>query len=149
MNEGFANLFVNEKCSDVTLAVGELKAHKLILSAGSDVFTVMFEHEMEESKLNRVIITDIDHEVLNAMLNFMYTGKAPNLNKMAQCLLAVAHEYALEGLKVICCNKFEYHVIESQLIWVYPIFYLCLGRFLRVTRLFLLTREFIIFPFVL
>uniref|UniRef100_A0A1B0FK06 BTB domain-containing protein n=1 Tax=Glossina morsitans morsitans TaxID=37546 RepID=A0A1B0FK06_GLOMM len=113
MNEGFGNLSVNEKCS-----VGELKAHKLTLPARSDVFAVMFEHEMEESKLNRVIITDIDHEVLNAMLNFMYMGKAPNLNKMAQCLLADAHEYALEGLKVICCNKFEYHVIESLLIWI-------------------------------
>uniref|UniRef100_A0A1A9VF32 BTB domain-containing protein n=1 Tax=Glossina austeni TaxID=7395 RepID=A0A1A9VF32_GLOAU len=36
------------------------------------------------------------------MLNFMYTGKAPNLNKMAQGLLAVADTYVLEGLKVLC-----------------------------------------------
>uniref|UniRef100_A0A1A9ZZW4 BTB domain-containing protein n=1 Tax=Glossina pallidipes TaxID=7398 RepID=A0A1A9ZZW4_GLOPL len=104
LSKDLGNLFVKEKCSDVTLAVGahELKAHRLILSARSDVFAAMFEHEMDESKLNRVVITDIDPEVVKEMLNFMYTGKAPNLNKMAQGLLAAADKYALEGLKVMC-----------------------------------------------
>lgn len=50
----------------------------------------MFEHEMEERKLNRVAITDVDHEVLKEMLRFIYTGKAPNLDKMADDLLAAA-----------------------------------------------------------
>uniref|UniRef100_A0A1A9ZZW1 BTB domain-containing protein n=1 Tax=Glossina pallidipes TaxID=7398 RepID=A0A1A9ZZW1_GLOPL len=104
LSKDIGNLFVNENCSDVTLVVGrhELKAHKSILSARSDVFAAMFKHDMVESMLNRVVITDIDHEVLKEMLNFMYTGKAPNLNKMAQGLLAAADKYALEGLKVIC-----------------------------------------------
>lgn len=50
----------------------------------------MFEHEMEERKLNRVAITDVDHEVLKEMLRFIYTGKASNLEKMADDLLAAA-----------------------------------------------------------
>lgn len=50
----------------------------------------MFEHEMEERKQNRVAITDVDHEVLKEMLRFIYTGKAPNLEKMADDLLAAA-----------------------------------------------------------
>lgn len=58
--------------------------------ARSDVFAAMFEHEMEERKLNRVAITDVDHEVLKEMLRFIYTGKAPNLDKMADDLLAAA-----------------------------------------------------------
>lgn len=77
---------------------------------------------MEERKQNRVAITDVDHEVLKEMLRFIYTGKAPNLEKMADDLLAAAdkvrkHEtrnfmivllthlhpqYALEKLKVMC-----------------------------------------------
>lgn len=59
-------------------------------SARSPVFAAMFEHEMEERKQNRVAITDVDHEVLKEMLRFIYTGKAPNLEKMADDLLAAA-----------------------------------------------------------
>lgn len=62
----------------------------------------MFEHEMEERKQNRVDITDVDHEVLREMLRFIYTGKATNLEKMADDLLAAADKYALERLKVMC-----------------------------------------------
>lgn len=59
-------------------------------AARSPVFAAMFEHEMEERKQNRVAITDVDHEVLKEMLRFIYTGKAPNLEKMADDLLAAA-----------------------------------------------------------
>ena len=65
------------------------------LLARSDVFAAMFEHEMEERKLNRVAITDVDHEVLKEMLRFIYTGKAPNLEKMADDLLAAADKVIL------------------------------------------------------
>ena len=58
--------------------------------ARSPVFAAMFEHEMEERKRNRVDITDVDHEVLREMLRFIYTGRAPNLDKMADDLLAAA-----------------------------------------------------------
>ncbi len=112
LSEDLGNLFDNEKFSDVTLSVGgrEFQAHKAILAgefyhylilrisikfkfsipARSPVFAAMFEHEMEERKQNRVDITDVDHEVLKEMLRFIYTGKAPNLEKMADDLLAAA-----------------------------------------------------------
>ena len=62
----------------------------------------MFEHEMEERKHNRVEISDVDHEVFREMLRFIYTGKAANLERMADDLLAAADKYALERLKVMC-----------------------------------------------
>ena len=49
---------------------------------------------------NRVDIPDVDHEVVQEMLRFVYTGEAPNLDKMADDLLAAADKYALERLKV-------------------------------------------------
>lgn len=61
-----------------------------VSAARSPVFAAMFEHEMEERKHNRVAITDVDHEVLREMLRFIYTGKATNLEKMADDLLAAA-----------------------------------------------------------
>ncbi|XP_046408123.1 speckle-type POZ protein B isoform X2 [Ischnura elegans] len=104
LSDDLGMLFENQKFSDVTLAVGgrEFQAHKAILAARSPVFAAMFEHEMEERKHNRVEITDVDHEVLREMLRFIYTGKAANLEKMADDLLAAADKYALERLKVMC-----------------------------------------------
>uniref|UniRef100_A0A8C3FIT6 Speckle type BTB/POZ protein like n=1 Tax=Chrysemys picta bellii TaxID=8478 RepID=A0A8C3FIT6_CHRPI len=51
---------------------------------------------------NRVEINDVDPEVFKEMMRFIYTGKAPNLDKMADNLLAAADKYALERLKVMC-----------------------------------------------
>jgi len=104
LSEDLGTLFENEKFSDVTLSVNghEFQAHKAILAARSPVFTAMFDHDMEERKHNRVEISDVDHEVLREMLHFIYTGKATNLEKMADDLLAAADKYALDRLKVMC-----------------------------------------------
>lgn len=61
-----------------------------LFSARSPVFAAMFEHEMEERKQNKVAIIDVDQDVLKEMLRFIYTGKSPNLEKMADDLLAAA-----------------------------------------------------------
>ena len=45
---------------------------------------------MDERKYGRVEITDVEQEVLQEMLRYIYTGKASNLEKMADDLLAAA-----------------------------------------------------------
>ncbi|MBN3287127.1 SPOP protein, partial [Polyodon spathula] len=85
-------LWENSRFTDCSLCVAgqEFQAHKAILAARSPVFSAMFEHEMEESKKNRVEINDVEPEVFKEMMCFIYTGKAPNLDKMADDLLAAA-----------------------------------------------------------
>ncbi|XP_076043127.1 BTB/POZ and MATH domain-containing protein rdx isoform X2 [Oratosquilla oratoria] len=104
LSDDLGVLFESQRFSDVTLSVAgrEFQAHKAILAARSPVFAAMFAHEMEERKHNRVEIQDVDHEVLREMLRFIYTGRAANLEKMADDLLAAADKYALERLKVMC-----------------------------------------------
>ncbi|KTG44992.1 hypothetical protein cypCar_00001697 [Cyprinus carpio] len=92
LSDDLGNLWECSRFTDCTLYVGgqEFKAHKSILAARSPVFNAMFEHEMEESKKNRVDISDVEPEVFKEMMGFIYTGKAPNLEKMADSLLAAA-----------------------------------------------------------
>ncbi|KAJ0005917.1 hypothetical protein NQD34_015811 [Periophthalmus magnuspinnatus] len=122
LSDDLGNLWECSRFTDCSLYVGgqEFKAHKSILAARSPVFNAMFEHEMEESKKNRVDISDVDPEVFKEMMGFIYTGKAPNLEKMADNLLAAADKYALERLKVMCeealCNSLSVENVADTLI---------------------------------
>lgn len=62
----------------------------------------MFEHRMLENERSRVEIEDIDGDVMLEILRFIYTGKAQNLEKIADALLPAADKYCLERLKVQC-----------------------------------------------
>merc|ERR1719334_1222831 len=90
--------------SDITLKTKgrSFKAHRVILAARSPVFRAMFTHNMQETKNNEVIIKDIDAEVMEELLRFIYTNKVNDVAKIARPLLAAADKYALESLKVVC-----------------------------------------------
>lgn len=45
---------------------------------------------------NRVDISDVEPEVFKEMMGFIYTGKAPNLEKLADSLLAAADKVSLK-----------------------------------------------------
>ncbi|XP_046917093.1 BTB/POZ and MATH domain-containing protein rdx isoform X1 [Dermatophagoides farinae] len=104
LSDDLSQLFESQKFSDVILCVNkkEFFAHKAILAARSPVFAAMFQHDLAEKKQNRVDITDMEPEVLREMLRFIYTGKAPALDKLDADLLAAADKYDLERLKVMC-----------------------------------------------
>lgn len=83
---------INGKLADVTLVAQgrEFRAHKAILGARSPVFEAMFDNEMLEKKENRVEITDVQVEVFEELLRFIYTGKANSIERFAQELLVLS-----------------------------------------------------------
>ncbi|XP_028713275.1 speckle-type POZ protein-like [Peromyscus leucopus] len=97
-------LWENSRFTDCCLVVAgqEFQAHKAILAARSPVFRAMFQHDMEESRKNRIEIPDLEPQVFKAMMNFIYTGTAPDLDSMADSVMAAADKYGLEHLKVMC-----------------------------------------------
>lgn len=106
LSDDLSQLLDEQNASDVVSIVAgdgqELQAHKAILTARSQVFAAMFQHQMEEHKHNRVTISDIDYEVLKEMLRFINSDKVTNLETMAEGLLVAANKYALERLKEMC-----------------------------------------------
>lgn len=64
--------------------------HRSILMARSEYFMAVFEHDMKEKKSNEVKLDDIDSEVLDEMVRFMYTDEAPKLALIPDSLLLVA-----------------------------------------------------------
>ncbi|XP_032782440.2 speckle-type POZ protein B-like isoform X2 [Daphnia magna] len=104
----FEELFKNKTLSDVNLNVGGqiFPAHKNIIAASSKVFAAMFHHETSEKLSNKVDIQDIDPDVFQEVLRYLYTGRMSRetLDKMAVGVLAVADKYLLDELKAECEN---------------------------------------------
>ena len=63
---------------------------------------------------------DLQPDVVNDMLLYIYTGNTPNLQRVAGELLAAADKYQLEQLKNICeeklCNSLEIGNSVSHLV---------------------------------
>ena len=65
----------------------------------------MFEHPTKENITNQVVIEDIEPEVFQELLRFIYTGRLSSpvtLDTMATRLFVAADKYLLEQLKLEC-----------------------------------------------
>ncbi|CAH8852679.1 unnamed protein product [Trichobilharzia szidati] len=95
--------------SNSSVVLRQFEAHKAILAARSPVFAAMFEHGMEESRANRVEITDMEPDTVAEVLRYIYTGQVVGMDRLAHELLAAADKYQLERLKTMC----EEALVES------------------------------------
>lgn len=104
MPQALEDFLGNRLFTDVTLVVDgkNLKAHKAILAARSPVFAAMFSTDMIEKRQDLVTITDVDYEVAEQILRYIYTDQARIEPTMAHRLLAAADKYALLKLKAEC-----------------------------------------------
>ncbi|KAM3260183.1 hypothetical protein ACQJBY_051444 [Aegilops geniculata] len=107
---------------DVEFRVGgeTFSAHRSVLAARSPVFRAEFFGSMKEGTTSEAIhIDDMEAQVFNALLTFMYTDALPDMNQqeesaMAQHLLVAADRYDLERLKLICSDKLCKHIDTSS-----------------------------------
>jgi speckle-type POZ protein len=107
-------MFEKMPLSDVTFKIRNRKfaAHKAILAMRSPVFAAMFLHPTKEMQSNQVEVNDVDPDVFQELLRFIYIGNAQSttMNKMASGLLAAADKYLLGDLKSRC----ETHLIRQM-----------------------------------
>jgi speckle-type POZ protein len=107
-------MFEKMPLSDVTFNIGgrKIAAHKNILAMRSPVLAAMFHHPTKEVQSRNVKVEDIDPDVFQEVLRFIYTGKTQPtaMNKMASGLLAAADKYRLADLKSRC----ETHLIRQM-----------------------------------
>ena len=72
----------------------------------------MFKHPTKEQSTNQVKIEDIDPEVFDQLLRFIYTGRVPldKLETMAAGLFIAADKYLIDELKMKCENFLLHHM---------------------------------------
>jgi len=107
LSRTFSAYLKNESLSDVKLKCeGRIFfAHKLILAASSKVFAAMFSNKMAETEEGVVDITDVDPDVLQLLLQYMYLGERPDLfEDTARRLYEAADKYAVYDLRLQCSD---------------------------------------------
>lgn len=106
------------------LSFRELRAHKVILVAHSNVFATMFSSKscFEEASSNVVNINDLSFEVMNEVLKFIYTGKVTYLDEERTFqLLYAAEKYDIENLKNLCIRYLSCHLTQKsaeKILWI-------------------------------
>ena len=105
LNIQMTKMLANQTLTDVTLKVKdeEFKAHKVVLVAASPVFEAMFKEGTKEHAESFVNIEDIDSDIFELFLRYLYSGEVELTgNDVVYDLLAVADKYDVEPLMEVC-----------------------------------------------
>ncbi|KAK0083988.1 hypothetical protein PV325_007831, partial [Microctonus aethiopoides] len=110
----FKNFLITPDLSDMTIVIDETEfpVHKIILAAYSPVFLAMFKTDMTESVNKRVVITDIEPDIMDNVIEFMYTGAIDPIPKFNDLLsiLEVADKYEIKILKELCAENLSENI---------------------------------------
>ncbi|XP_065208019.1 protein roadkill-like [Planococcus citri] len=104
LSKDLGNIFKNQNFTDIKLLSNDGKvfeAHRMILSARSSVFAAMFTHQKKENAQNEVNIDDMNGEVVEDLLKYIYTDKPEKLQLLAKELFVAADKYDLKRLKTM------------------------------------------------
>ncbi|KAI1705071.1 BTB/POZ domain-containing protein [Ditylenchus destructor] len=106
LTDHIGKMWKSQLFSDCTIKVGakSFPAHKCILGQWSEVFQKIFSLPLEEAESGVVEIEDFKPDVIDATLEYMYTGlvKTEVMEKLALELLVLADKYAVIPLKEMC-----------------------------------------------
>ena len=122
--EADSNLFIDDmtklmddsETSDFTLKCGSksFKVHKAILGARSNVFRAMFLSGMKEAVDGEAIITDVEENILEEILHYLYTGKLSGKEFAVKSLCYAAKKYELDHLMDLICERIRAVKLEAQ-----------------------------------
>lgn len=116
----YKDLLVSGLFSDLTFCVGgkEFKVHKGILASRCEYFKVMFTGNLVESVQDKIDITDVEPDVFEAILQFVYSGQLPiDYDDITKDLLIAADKYNLQKVvtqceQVLCQNVNKDNCVE-------------------------------------
>uniref|UniRef100_A0A668W2N0 BTB domain-containing protein n=1 Tax=Oreochromis aureus TaxID=47969 RepID=A0A668W2N0_OREAU len=89
---------------DVTLLVQgkHFPAHRVVLAAASHFFSLMFTSKMMESMSHEVELRSAEPEIIELLIEFIYTARISVNSSNVQSLLDAANQYQIEPVKRMC-----------------------------------------------
>merc|ERR1712029_1214383 len=96
-----SNYHRNKLVQDITSLLSSKHLTDITIKCGE----TMFDSNMMEKLTGSVEIKDMDPEVFEDLLKYIYSGEAPNIDDHTEKLLAAADRYQLEELMELCEMK--------------------------------------------
>ncbi|KAG5672870.1 hypothetical protein PVAND_002958 [Polypedilum vanderplanki] len=99
LSDGVISYFERGLMCDVTITVGprqKLKAHQAILSACSPYFESIFTENTHQNVT--VMMVNVDHDILKAIIEYMYKGEVNIAQKLLPDFLKTAAHFQVKGL---------------------------------------------------
>lgn len=98
--------------ADSTTILETIPVHKILLSAGSEMFNRMFLSDMSECHTGVVTITDFSSEVVKEMLRFIYCGycDGPIVMEHADRMVMIAQKYIVKHMVDYLEQFFVLHI---------------------------------------
>uniref|UniRef100_A0A665TQI8 BTB domain-containing protein n=1 Tax=Echeneis naucrates TaxID=173247 RepID=A0A665TQI8_ECHNA len=89
---------------DVTLVVQgkHFPAHRVVLAAASHFFSLMFTSKMMESMSHEVELRSAEPDIIELLIEFIYTARISVNSSNVQSLLDAANQYQIEPVKKMC-----------------------------------------------
>ena len=84
----------------------EIRAHKLILAASSDVFAAMFNVDMKEKHEGKVNLSNfgLTDKIVEDLIEYIYTGKLHLSIENVEDIIACANYFLMSSLREFCCE---------------------------------------------
>lgn len=113
--DGLKRLLDNNEHSDITVEVGNktFSCHKAVLAAMSPYFDAMFSSGMRETISGHVTFPDMEVDLFENVLNYIYTGKVDLTIENAVELLHISAVLQIKPLQKLC-EDFLYPHLSSE-----------------------------------
>lgn len=120
----YFNLLNDATFSDFTFVVKgrSFRVHKSILASESEIMRAMFTTHFKESVHGECQVDDIEPDIFQYMLQFVYAGLIPeNLDYVSMDLYKAAHYYRIEKLMDRCKENIRFILAVSNAIEIYEL----------------------------
>ncbi|XP_031714448.1 kelch-like protein 41a [Anarrhichthys ocellatus] len=141
LQDGLKELLNENKLIDCVLKVGDrsIPCHRLILSACSPYFRELcFLEDGKEKDTMEVILENMDPNVMEAIVNYMYSAEIDINDNNVQDILAAANRFEIPSVFTVCVNYLQKGLTKKNCLAIYR-----LGLMLNSARLALAARDHI------
>jgi len=83
------------------------RVHRHTMAAKSDYFRAVISSQLKEAKENRIIIEDLDPEIMGTIVEFCYTNQVSLNDDNFRQVLSAAFRFCMESLKDVCMKFIE------------------------------------------
>ncbi|KAJ0005675.1 hypothetical protein NQD34_015569 [Periophthalmus magnuspinnatus] len=141
LQDGLKELLNENKLVDCVLKIGDrsIPCHRLILSACSPYFRELyFSEDGEESQEKEVVLENLDPNIMELIVNYMYSAEIDINDNNVQDILVVANRFQIPSVFTVCINYLQKQLSQKNCLAVYR-----LGLMINCPRLAIAARDYI------